>query len=145
VYPKDLQLENKLRKWRVAFMSMLVEYYQNEYLTTGLQEPDVVKEASNKYKEENDTFHTFFQENFVVEAGAGPLTILVVMDRYKEWKRGQIGRTELKRKEIIDRMRSVADRKSTERDFWGVRMLAEDEDAGEENSVASLRCSVLDP
>lgn len=144
VYPKDLQLENKLRKWRVAFLAMLVDYYQKEYLVNGLQEPDVVKEASNKYKEENDTFHTFFQENFVVEAGAGPLTILVVMDRYKEWKRGQIGRTELKRKEIIDRMRAVADRKSSEREFWGVRMLAEDEEVREDASVASLRCSVLD-
>ena len=144
MYPKDLQLENKLRKWRVAFLAMLVDYYQKEYLVNGLQEPDVVKEASNKYKEENDTFHTFFQENFVVEAGAGPLTILVVMDRYKEWKRGQIGRTELKRKEIIDRMRAVADRKSSEREFWGVRMLAEDEEVREDASVASLRCSVLD-
>lgn len=145
IYPKDLQLEHKLRKWRTGFLSMLVEYYSNEYLVNGLQEPDVVKEASNKYKEENDTFHTFFQENFVVEVGTGPLTILEVMDRYKEWKRGQIGRTELKRKEIIDRMRSVADRKSSDREFWGIRILAEDEDAREDRSVASLQCSVLSP
>ena len=127
IYPKDLTLEDKLRKWRTAFLSLLVHYYETEYMVSGLREPDSVKEASNKYKEENDTFHSFLQENFVLEAGAGPITISQVMESYTDWKRKQFGRTELKRKEIIERVRAVCDRKSTEKQFWGIRRLEMDE------------------
>jgi P4 family phage/plasmid primase-like protien len=146
IYVKDLTLEPKLRKWRTAFLSMLVEYYKNEYMVNGLQEPDVVKEASNKYKEENDVFHAFLQERFVLEAGAGPLTITQVMDCYREWKRDAgAGRSEIKRKEITERLRAVCDRKSTEREFWGVRFLSEDEEAASTTGESTMsRASMLE-
>jgi P4 family phage/plasmid primase-like protien len=129
IFHKDLHLEHKLRKWRTAFLSLLVHYYDTEYLVYGLREPDSVMVASNKYKEENDVFHTFLQENFVLEAGAGPVRKAEVMDTYKEWKKTQFGRAELKPKEIVERMRNVCDRKSTEKEFWGIRKLEVEEES----------------
>jgi P4 family phage/plasmid primase-like protien len=143
IFPKDLHLEHKLRKWRVAFLSLLVHYYQTEYLAHGLREPESVMVASNKYKEENDTFYTFVQENFVLEPGAGPVRIGEVVDIYKEWKKSQFGRAELKKKEISDRLREVCDRKSTDREFWGIRRLELDEEEGGSILSAGSSASAL--
>ena len=74
IYEKDLHLKTKLRHWRSSFLALLVHYYENYYLVHGLKEPDVVIAASNKYKEENDMFSSFFTECFVKEAGAGPVS-----------------------------------------------------------------------
>ena len=143
IFPKDLHLEHKLRKWRVAFLSLLVHYYKTEYLPHGLREPESVMSASNKYKEENDTFYTFVQENFVLEPGAGPVRIGEVVDVYKEWKKSQFGRAELKKKEISDRLREVCDRKSTDREFWGIRRLEVDEEEGGSIVSAGSSASAL--
>ena len=121
-------MDHKLRKWRVAFLAMLVHYYETSYRVFGLQEPDSVTAASNKYKEENDTFHAFLTDNFVLEPGAGHLTIATVRDVYKEWKRAQVGKAELKPKEITERLRAVCDKRSTDKEFWGIRQLTEDEE-----------------
>jgi phage/plasmid-associated DNA primase len=127
-YPKDLHLDNKLKKWRVAFLSLLVHYYETEYLAHGLFEPECVLAASNKYKEENDVFFAFVSENYVKEPGAGPVRIGDVMDCYKEWKKTQYGKGEIKKAEMITRLRDMCDRRSTEREFWGIRALEQDED-----------------
>jgi P4 family phage/plasmid primase-like protien len=129
IFHKDLHLEHKLRKWRTAFLSLLVHYYDTEYLVNGIREPESVMVASNKYKEENDVFHTFLQENFVLEAGAGPIRKGEIMDTYKEWNKTQFGRAQLKQKEILDRMRNVCDRKSTDKEFWGIRKLEVEEES----------------
>ncbi len=141
IHTKDLDLDYKLRKWRVTFLSMLVHYYETSYRVHGLQEPDSVTAASNKYKEENDTFHSFLTDNFVLEPGAGPLTINTVKEIYKEWKKAQVGRTELKPKEIVERMRAACDKKSTDKEFWGIRQLSEEEEGsvGSVGSVEHLR------
>ncbi len=127
-YPKDLHLDNKLKKWRVAFLSLLVHYYETEYLAHGLFEPECVLAASNKYKEENDVFFAFVSENYVKEPGAGPVRIGDVMDCYKEWKKTQYGKGEIKKTEMVTRLRDMCDRRSTEREFWGIRALEQDED-----------------
>lgn len=127
IYHKDLHLDHKLRKWRTAFLSLMVHYYDTEYLVHGLKEPECVLAASNKYKEENDVFHSFLQENYVLEAGAGPVRIGEIMETYKDWKKTQGWRSELKKSEIITRMRDACDKKSSEREFWGIRPLEEEE------------------
>lgn len=131
IYTKDLDMDHKLRKWRVAFLSMLVHYYETSYRVFGLQEPESVTSASNKYKEENDTFHAFLTDNFVLEPGAGPLMMSTVRDVYKEWRRTQVGRAELKPKEITERMRAVCDKRSTDKEFWGIRQLSDDEESAD--------------
>jgi phage/plasmid-associated DNA primase len=124
IYPKDLTLKHKLREWRVAFLSMLVHYYETKYLPYGLKEPPVVMEASNKYKEENDVFMKFFGESFVREDGASPLTVAQVRTRFREWKAENRGvRVELKEAQVMDRMRLMGAAGSTDKVFHGLRIL----------------------
>jgi P4 family phage/plasmid primase-like protien len=123
IYPKDLTLKHKLREWRVAFLSMLVHYYETIYLPHGLVEPAIVLEASNKYKEENDTFMRFFSENFTKEEGVEPLTDRVVIKQFREWKAENRGlRVELKEAQIKDRMRMMGSQGSTEKLYLGIRI-----------------------
>jgi phage/plasmid-associated DNA primase len=122
-------MDHKLRKWRVAFLSMLVHYYETSYRVFGLQEPDSVTAASNKYKEENDTFHAFLTENFVLEPGAGPITHVVLKEVYNQWKTANKGHPVIKPKELVERMRATCDKRSTDKEFWGIRQLNEEEEA----------------
>lgn len=126
IYPKDLMLKHKLRSWRVAFLSMLVHYYNTKYLPYGLVEPAIVLEASNKYKEENDVFMKFFSESFVKEEGVTPLTSANVRSQFREWKNANRGiRIDLKEAQIMDRMRMMGSTGSTDKIFLGLRIVAE--------------------
>ena len=126
IYPKDLMLKHKLREWRVAFLSMLVFYYETEYLPYGLKEPAVVLEASNKYKEENDVFMKFFTESFVKEDGVEPLTDKLAIRQFREWKTNNRGiRIELKEAQIKDRLRQMGAPGSTDKLYLGLRLNTE--------------------
>lgn len=133
IYPKDLDLENKLVHWRTAFLSLLVHLYDTEYIPNGLREPDCVLSASNKYKEENDLFMAFFGDCYVKEAGAGPIVSKAVRERFNEWKKSA-GRCDLKLSQVYDRMRETCGSGSTDKEFWGVRE-AEDADSSTGGSI----------
>lgn len=124
IYEKDLDLENKLRHWRTSFLSLLVHYYDTKYLASGLSEPDCVTAASNKYKEENDTFMQFFNDCFVKEAGAGCIKSAVVREIFTEWKKHNAAKhCDLKVQVVLERMKDVCGNGSTEKEFWGVRQV----------------------
>jgi len=131
IYHKDLDLNEKMKQssWRIAYFGILVYYYETYYLKFGLREPESVKAASQKYKEENDTFSGFASDNLVVESGAGPLKLADVLSRYKEWKRTMPGITEMKKAMIVERMKGISARGSTEMEFKGVRLREESEDS----------------
>jgi putative DNA primase/helicase len=143
IYHKDLDLSEKMKhaSWRIAYFGILVYYFETRYLKFGLREPESVKAASNKYKQENDTFTAFASDTFVVEAGAGPIKLADVLMRYKEWKRTMPGVTEMKKPMIIERMKAIAARGSTEVEFKGIRFKEEGEDHEEPSEVVSRTLS----
>jgi hypothetical protein len=130
VFHKDLDLSEKMKQasWRIAYFGILVYYFETRYLKFGLREPESVKSASQKYKQENDTFTAFATDNLVVESGAGPVKLADILTRYKEWKKAMPGVTEMKKAMIVERMKSIAARGSTEVEFKGVRLREELED-----------------
>lgn len=137
IYEKDLDLENKLTHWRTAFLSLLVHYYDTRYLVHGLKEPDCVTAASNKYKEDQDKFMEFFNDNFVKEAGAGPLTQKDVRTAFADWKKTPEHRNcDLKVQQIYERMLAMSDTGSTLKEFWGVRHAEETDASG--NLLANM-------
>ncbi len=125
IYEKDLDLENKLRHWRTAFLSLLVHYYDTRYLAHGLKEPDCVTAASNKYKEENDLFMSFFTECFVKEVGAGPINAKEVRNIFNDWKKTMGKACDLKLHQVYERMKTACGSGSTEKEFWGIRVAEE--------------------
>jgi putative DNA primase/helicase len=130
IYEKDLDLENKLRHLRTAFLSLLVHYYDTKYLVHGLREPDCVSAASNRYKEENDIFMVFFNENFVKVPGAGPVMAIDVKKAWREWKRGGNKLCDLKEHQVLERMKETCGSGSTEKEFWGVQIADETDLSG---------------
>ena len=127
IYEKDFHLKSKLRHWRVAFLSLLVHYYETRYLEHGLREPDMVLTASNKYKEQNDLFAQFFEENFVREDGAVPVKSTEVRSIFRDWKK-MLGRScEIKETQIMERMKQACGNGSTEKEFFGIRVSDDNE------------------
>jgi P4 family phage/plasmid primase-like protien len=66
VFPRDNDLDAKLRVWREAWLALLVHVYETEYLVTGLEPiPAMVINESNKYKESFDMYGKFKAERMV--------------------------------------------------------------------------------
>ena len=133
IYAKDLQMKQKLAKLRVAFLSLLVHYYNTRYLKHGLREPECVMAASNRYKEANDTFMTFFNETYVRREGVTPINAKRVKLDFREWKK-RVGRDiDLKEAGVLERMKTECGNGSTEREFFGIAHAndTEDEDIGD--------------
>jgi P4 family phage/plasmid primase-like protien len=130
IHPRDPLLDGKITKWRPYFAGMLAWYYENRYLRGGLKEPAQVASASNKYKEENDTFAAFATDCLVREVGA-ELRVNDVVGRYNEWKRFNPTKKVLNKKEIMQRLSALYGEPvdGAGKVYSGVRILMEDEEA----------------
>lgn len=90
IYPRDMFLDSKLRKWRTPFMSRLIHVYETEYSKNGLNPvPEIVSDESRKYQEMYDSFGKFM--NSRLRYGSkhpvdGERTALADIIRvYREW------------------------------------------------------------
>lgn len=63
---KDYTLASKLSQWHQAFMWLLVNKYYPMYLEKGLQEPNIVKKYTDKYRQDSDMFLEFISDNYKV-------------------------------------------------------------------------------
>lgn len=128
IYPKEPSVEKSTEHgfpaWREAFLSMLVHYYENVYLVKGLVEPPSVKEESDKYKSDNDSFAHFMQERLVVELGS-ELDHKDILKEYKVWLQSEPDKKKLSpadvRQKLIDKFGKPLSRKGKEM-FQGVRI-----------------------
>jgi P4 family phage/plasmid primase-like protien len=128
VYIRDIDLDSKIIRWRPYFAGMLTWYYENKYLRSGLQAPPHVKEASYKYREENDAFAAFAQDCLLREVGAEIRTNNILV-RYKEWIRYNPGKKVLNKKDIISKMTEIYGNPIYGgRVYVGVRIAEEGED-----------------
>jgi len=122
MYERDDDLDEKLKDWRVEFLSLLVHYYDTRYLPHGLKEPECVLSASNKYKADNDMFMAFFNDTFVKEIGVGPVTVKEVKEMWRAWKRNNGKSSDIKDTQLADRMKEVCGGGSTDKLFYNVRI-----------------------
>jgi P4 family phage/plasmid primase-like protien len=91
VYPRDNGLDNKLKRWRVAFLSRLVYIYEKEYLKGGIEPiPAIVKQESDNYRALFDSFGKFKQARIRQEAGSES-TLRDVIRVYKNWFEAMAG------------------------------------------------------
>jgi len=128
IYPKEPSVEKSTEygfpAWREAFLSMLVHYYENVYLVKGLVEPPCIKEESDKYKSDNDSFAHFMQERLVVELGS-ELDHKEILKEYKVWLQSEPDKKKLSpadvRQKLIDKFGKPLSRKGKEM-FQGVRI-----------------------
>jgi len=102
VFPRDNDLDAKLRIWREAWLALLVHVYEKEYLVNGLEPiPAEVINESNKYKESFDMYGKFKAERMVdmrdslrqglAEMGNEQATLKDVHVAYTNWMRQNEG------------------------------------------------------
>lgn len=130
IYPKEPSVEKSpehgFPAWREAFLSMLVWYYKEKYLANGseLREPPCIKQESDKYKSDNDSFASFMQERLVSEIGS-ELDHKDILKEYKIWLQSEPDKKKLSpadvRQKLIDKFGKPLSRKGKEM-FQGVRI-----------------------
>jgi phage/plasmid-associated DNA primase len=130
IFPKDETLDTRFKtpEIRIAFLGILVYYFEHHYLKHGLIEPECVKEATMKYQKENDIFGAFIDENIIKEVGAGPIRMRDIMNRFDSWKKTMPGASAIKKGQIIERLKGIAAKGSTEKELYGLRLNDTEED-----------------
>jgi phage/plasmid-associated DNA primase len=95
-FPRDPQMDEKLRSWRVHFLSLLVHIYQTQYIVNGLSPvPDVVMKESNGYKQRFDVFASFEADRIRVpktideqiEFRSNPIDTNRIIAIFNAWKK----------------------------------------------------------
>ena len=60
IYLRDPDMDAALRKWRSAFFSLLVHYYETQYCPDGIKKiPEMVEKYTRAYRDSYDTFGKF--------------------------------------------------------------------------------------
>ena len=135
VYPRDNQLDLKMRRWRTLFMSRLVHIYRTEYLPYGLGHvPAVVTQESNKYQESFDSVAKFMNSRIrEIKRGGYEANIKDIFRVYKNWYEsigGGVGK-KLSQVELYKRLCDKCGEPSDKKTFKQMRLFEDDVDIEE--------------
>jgi len=135
VYPRDNQLDSKMRRWRTLFMSRLVHIYRTEYLYHGLGHvPSVVTQESNKYQESFDSVAKFMNSRIrEIKRGGYEANIKDIFRVYKNWYEsigGGVGK-KLSQVELYKRLCDKCGEPSDKKTFKQMRLFEDDIDIEE--------------
>jgi P4 family phage/plasmid primase-like protien len=130
VYPRDNQLDAKMRLWRVYFMSRLVHIYKTEYMRNGLGKlPAVITAESQKYQETFDSLSKFMNARIrEIKKGGYEASIKDIFRVYKNWFEavgGGVGR-KLNQSELYKRMVDKFGEPSDKKTFKQLRLFEDD-------------------
>jgi len=135
IYPRDNQLDAKLKEWRTLFMSRLVYIYKTEYLPKGLGAvPSVVTQESNKYQESFDSVAKFMNSRIrEIKRGGYEAAIKDIFRIYKNWYEsigGGVGK-KLSQAELYKRLSDKCGEPSDKKTFKQIRLFEDDADIEE--------------
>lgn len=135
IYPRDNQLDIKLKKWRTLFMSRLVHIYKTLYLPYGLGHvPAVVMQESNKYQESFDSVAKFMNARIrEIKRGGYEANIKDIYRVYKNWYEsigGGVGK-KLSQVELYKRLSDKCGEPSDKKTFKQMRLFEDDIDLEE--------------
>jgi P4 family phage/plasmid primase-like protien len=135
IYPRDNQLDAKLKRWRTLFMSRLVHIYKTEYLPYGLGTiPSIVTQESNKYQESFDSVAKFMNARIrEIPKGGYESNIKDIFRVYKNWYEsigGGVGR-KLSQNELYKRLSDKCGEPSDKKTFRQMRLFEDDVDIEE--------------
>jgi putative DNA primase/helicase len=132
IYPRDNDLDIKLKAWRTLFMSRLVHIYSTEYLHHGLGTvPSVVTQESNKYQESFDSVAKFMNARIrEIPKGGYEASVKEIYRVYKNWYEaigGGVGR-KLSQQELYKRLCDKCGEPSDKKTFKQMRLFEDDEE-----------------
>ncbi len=103
-FPIDKTLDAKFPKWKVVFMSMLIDI---AFRTKGMVHIcEMVKVNSDKYRKDQDYLTSFVSDCMVVNPEAA-ITDRQISDKFKEWWKLLYGNNPPKGKELFDYIHKI--------------------------------------
>lgn len=87
---KDPEMESKMKKWKRAFMWLLLNKYYPKYKNNGycIVEPDKVKKHTDKYRKDSDIYFEFIEDYFeITNNKADKETLMGFYQTFKSWYR----------------------------------------------------------
>jgi P4 family phage/plasmid primase-like protien len=135
IYPRDNQLDIKMKKWRTLFMSRLVYIYKTEYLPYGLGKiPSIVTQESLKYQESFDSVAKFMNARIrEIKLGGYEASIKEIFRVYKNWYEsigGGVGR-KLSQTDLYKRLSDKCGEPYDKKTFKQMRLFEGDDDIEE--------------
>ncbi len=130
IYPRDNQLDAKMRTWRTYFMSRLIHIYKTEYMKNGLGKlPTIITAESNRYQESFDSLSKFLNARIrEIKKGGYESAIKDIFRVYKNWFEavgGGVGR-KLNQSELLKRMCDKFGTPSDGKTFKQLRLFEDD-------------------
>jgi P4 family phage/plasmid primase-like protien len=137
VFLKDSKLDARILTWREPFLSLLVHIYETEYLVNGLHpEPAIIKQESEKYKADHDSFAKFRSERIrelkhgYPEVTNEKVTLKEIVKAYNRWLVSGGGK-KMDTKELENRCEEAFGDSRGKREYSHIRVFLDDEDLEE--------------
>ena len=135
VFPKDMNLNSKLKKWRIPFFSRLIHIYLTEYAISdnGTLEPapEIVMNESLKYREAFDSYAKFRYGRIRVDRDSDEqCSIADVWRSYRYWNEavgGGAGK-KLTQAELVKRLEDEFGKASQGKFYTGIFVFNTEED-----------------
>lgn len=135
-FAADLDLHQKLHKWKFAFFWLLTRYYKRfkvgdpeKGIAPGIRAPKEVLDVTNKYRNRNDIMSEFVQEH-LVEESKNYISVLDTYAAYMAWCRLN-GFAPLQRNDFQENMENRIGGICLKRKAWkGYRLIPPDEAGG---------------
>jgi P4 family phage/plasmid primase-like protien len=132
IYPRDDMLDEKIKSWRVPFLSLLVHYYQTKYCPHGIKYvPQIVMQACESYKGNYDSFGKFIKTRVRRVPGYDePPTYKQFWSCYKTWHSDQSGKR-LTENEFKIRLNEMFQAPADGKTYLHLRMFYSDDEVEE--------------
>ena len=129
IYPRDNSMDDKLVRWRSAFLSRLVHIYETQYMVQGIEPiPDVITAESRNYRAKFDSFGKFMADRIRTSPGQ-ETTIQEAFRVYKSWhKENNRGTTMLALDDFTKRMEDDFGQPADRKTFKRIIVFREDTD-----------------
>jgi P4 family phage/plasmid primase-like protien len=133
IYPRDDMMDERLKSWRVPFLSLLVHYYETKYCPHGIKKvPSIVMQACENYKGNFDVFGKFIKSRVRrVPGHDDPPTYKQFWSAYKSWVQDNSTGKKLTESELKIRLNEMFQSPADGKTYLHLRLFHSDEDVEE--------------
>jgi len=130
---KDSEIAEKLKKWKRAFMWLLLKKYYPKVREHGITDPISVKKQTDEYKKNKDVFHEFISEQVEETKNMeDKITFKDLYNAYRSWCKDYRSIEAKKSMKDLEKYIKSSNKIPYRKHFlYGIKIRDEDEDDGE--------------
>lgn len=140
-FARDKQLSQKLHRWKEMFLVILTHYYKQYKKMSLLEQPEIVKAATDEYRKDSDTYAQFKDDMFIRDDTTST-TVEEAYSKFKSWYTENIGGKPAIRREFKKNMeRKLGVQYKTLgalRGWQGWRLFSEDDEADNQDLTQQI-------